>query len=87
MTSGTFCPLPVVSITAYPGLDIAVGSNTIQTLFDNTPKIILYQNENSTIMDANADFLELVGESRANVIRQYFHEFYRLRFVRFSLRN
>ena len=87
MASGTFCPLPVVSITADPGLDIAVGSNTIQTLFDNTPKIILYQNEDSTMLDANADFLELVGESRANVIIQDFHEFCRLRFVRFSLRN
>jgi PAS domain S-box-containing protein len=57
------------------GNSVATTADRFQTLFDNTPEIILYQNESSTILDANAAFLKLVGESHADVVSQDFHEF------------
>ncbi|MCC9168401.1 PAS domain-containing sensor histidine kinase [Pontibacter harenae] len=45
------------------------------SLFENTPELILYQNEESTILDANPAFLKLVQEPKENVINRNYNEF------------
>lgn len=46
-----------------------------QSLFENTPELILYQNEASIILDANPAFLVLVGKSKEEVVTHSFDEF------------
>ena len=53
----------------------AANTKRVRTLYENTPEIILYQNSESTILDANPAFLHLVCEPRENVINHNFHEF------------
>ena len=54
---------------------MASSISRFRSLFENTPEIIIYQNEDSTILDANPSFLELVGEPREHVINRNFDDF------------
>lgn len=46
-----------------------------RSLFENTPELILYQNEESIILDANPAFLTLVREPKENVINRSYNDF------------
>ncbi|WP_081867789.1 sensor histidine kinase [Hymenobacter sp. IS2118] len=46
-----------------------------RSLFENTPELILYQNEASIILDANPAFLTLVGKPKEQVVNHPYDEF------------
>ena len=46
-----------------------------RSLFDNTPELILYQNEASIILDANPAFLALVEKPKEQVVNHPYDEF------------
>ena len=46
-----------------------------RSLFENSPELILYQNEESIILDANPAFLKLVQEPKENVINRSINDF------------
>ncbi|WP_029034565.1 PAS domain-containing sensor histidine kinase [Salinimicrobium terrae] len=46
-----------------------------RSLFENSLELILYQNEESIILDANPAFLKLVGEPKENVIYRSYNDF------------
>ncbi|GAA4054201.1 hypothetical protein GCM10022409_46560 [Hymenobacter glaciei] len=46
-----------------------------RSLFENTPELILYQNEASIILDANPAFLTLVGKPKEQVVNHLYDEF------------
>lgn len=54
---------------------IAATEVRFRSLFENTPELILYQNEESIILDANPAFLKLVGEPKEKVINRNYNEF------------
>ena len=54
---------------------IADTDTRFRSLFENTPELILYQNEASTILDANPAFLALVGKPREQVVNRPYDEF------------
>ena len=45
------------------------------SLFETTPELILYQNEESIILDVNPAFLELVEEPKENVMNRSINDF------------
>jgi len=45
------------------------------SLFDNNPDLILFQNADGIILDANPAFLALVGQSRVEVLQRPYAEF------------
>ncbi|MBO2011285.1 PAS domain-containing sensor histidine kinase [Siccationidurans soli] len=54
---------------------IAASEIRFRSLFENTPEIILYQNEAGTILDANPAFLALVELPKELVIGREYNEF------------
>ena len=54
---------------------IADTDTRFRSLFENTPELILYQNEASTILDANPAFLRLVEKARDQVVNHPYDEF------------
>ena len=54
---------------------IADTDTRFRSLFENTPELILYQNEASTILDANPAFLTLVGKPKEQVVNHQYDEF------------
>ena len=54
---------------------IADTDTRFRSLFENTPELILYQNEAATILDANPAFLALVNKSREQVVNHQYDEF------------
>ncbi len=49
---------------------IAAPEVRFRSLFENNPELILYQNEESTILDANPAFLALVEQTRDQVLNR-----------------
>jgi PAS domain S-box-containing protein len=56
-------------------LPIATKEVRFQSLFENSPELILYQNEVGTILDANPAFLALVEQPRQQVLHRNYHDF------------
>jgi PAS domain S-box-containing protein len=54
---------------------LAASEIRFRSLFENTPEIILYQNEDSIILDANPAFLALVGEPKERVVEHSYNDF------------
>lgn len=54
---------------------LAASEVRFRSLFENTPEIILYQNEDSVILDANPAFLALVGEPKERVVGHSYNDF------------
>jgi len=54
---------------------LAANEIRFRSLFENTPEIILYQNADSIIQDANPAFLALVGEAKENVVGRSYNDF------------
>ena len=54
---------------------IADTTSRFRSLFENTPELILYQNEASIILDANPAFLALVGKRQEDVVGRSYDEF------------
>jgi PAS domain S-box-containing protein len=54
---------------------IAASEVRFRSLFENSPELILYQNQEGTILDANPAFLALVGEPKQKVIHRHYHDF------------
>ena len=54
---------------------LAASEVRFQSLFENSPELILYQNQEGTILDANPAFLSLVGQSKQQVLHRSYHEF------------
>ncbi|TGE16275.1 sensor histidine kinase [Hymenobacter elongatus] len=54
---------------------IATSEVRFRSLFDNTPELILYQNEKAIILDANPAFLALVAEPRGRVVDHCYDDF------------
>ncbi|GAA4026521.1 hypothetical protein GCM10022409_08140 [Hymenobacter glaciei] len=54
---------------------IAASEVRFRSLFESTPEIILYQNEEGTILDANPAFLALVNLPKELVIGRTYNEF------------
>jgi len=54
---------------------IASLETRFRSLFEQTPTIILYQDENSTILDANPAFLALVEQPKEQVLNRQYDEF------------
>jgi PAS domain S-box-containing protein len=54
---------------------LAASEVRFRSLFENTPEIILYQNEDSIILDANPAFLTLVGEPKERVVGHSYNDF------------
>jgi PAS domain S-box-containing protein len=54
---------------------IATKEVRFQSLFENSPELILYQNEVGTILDANPAFLALVEQSKQQVLHRNYHDF------------
>lgn len=54
---------------------LAASEVRFRSLFENTPEIILYQNVDSIILDANPAFLALVGESKEQVVGHSYNDF------------
>lgn len=54
---------------------IANTDTRFRSLFENTPELILYQNEASTILDANPAFLALVKRTREQVLGRPYDDF------------
>jgi len=54
---------------------VAATEIRFRSLFENTPELILYQNENSTILDANPAFLKLVEKPKDQVLNHQYDEF------------
>lgn len=54
---------------------LAAGEVRFRSLFENTPEIILYQSEDSLILDANPAFLALVGKTKAEVLGRPYRDF------------
>ena len=63
-------PVPMENNFSSPAREIRFRS-----LFENTPELILYQNEESIILDANPAFLKLVREPQENVINRSINDF------------
>ena len=53
----------------------ATNEVRFRSLFDNSPDLVLYQNEEGTILDANPAFLALVEQSRPQVLHRSYDEF------------
>ena len=59
-------------------ITVAPITNTdarFRSLFENTPELILYQNEASIILDANPAFLALVEKPKGQVVNHHYDEF------------
>jgi len=56
-------------------LPIASNEVRFQSLLDNSPELILYQNVEGTILDANPAFLALVELPKEQVVHRDYHEF------------
>ncbi len=54
---------------------IATTEVRFRSLFDDTPELILYQNEKATILDANRAFLALVAEPKDRVVDRSYNDF------------
>ncbi|HEX8326052.1 MAG TPA: PAS domain-containing protein [Hymenobacter sp.] len=54
---------------------IAPNEVRFQSLLDNSPELILYQNEEGIILDANPAFLTLVGLPKDQVLHRNYYEF------------
>ncbi|HEX8658060.1 MAG TPA: PAS domain-containing protein, partial [Hymenobacter sp.] len=54
---------------------IAASEVRFRSLFENSPELILYQNEDGTILDANPAFLALVEQTKPQVLHRSYHEF------------
>jgi PAS domain S-box-containing protein len=54
---------------------LAANEIRFRSLFENTLEIILYQNAESIILDANPAFLALVGEPKERVVEHSYNEF------------
>jgi PAS domain S-box-containing protein len=54
---------------------IAASEVRFRSLFENTPELILYQNKEGIILDANPAFLNLVAQCKEQVIGRQYHEF------------
>ena len=54
---------------------LAASEVRFRSLFENTLEIILYQNAESIILDANPAFLALVGEPKERVVGHSYNEF------------
>ncbi|MFD2788070.1 PAS domain-containing protein, partial [Hymenobacter rubripertinctus] len=54
---------------------IATTEVRFRSLFDNTPELILYQNEKAIILDANPAFLALVAEPKDRVVDHCYDDF------------
>ena len=54
---------------------IADTDTRFRSLFESTPELILYQNEASTILDANPAFLALVGKPKEAVVGRPYDDF------------
>ncbi|WP_426058630.1 sensor histidine kinase [Hymenobacter sp. B1770] len=59
----------------FPIAAIAAKKVRFQSLFENSPELIIYQNEAGTILDANPAFLSLVEQSKQQVLYRNYHEF------------
>ena len=58
-----------------PASPIAATEIRFRSLFEQTPELILYQDENSTILDANPAFLALVGQTKEQVLGRQYDDF------------
>jgi len=54
---------------------IATKEVRFQSLFENSPELILYQDESGTILDANPAFLALMEQSKQQVLHRNYHDF------------
>ena len=54
---------------------IAASEVRFRSLFENTPELILYQNEKATILDANPAFLDLVEAPKESVVNRPYADF------------
>jgi PAS domain S-box-containing protein len=54
---------------------IAAADTRFRSLFEHTPELVLYQNEASTILDANPAFLKLVEKPKDQVLNHPYDEF------------
>ena len=54
---------------------LAADEARFRSIFENSPELILYQNEESIILDANPAFLQLVQESKENVLNRHYNDF------------
>ena len=54
---------------------IATSEVRFQSLFENSPELILYQNQEDTILDANPAFLALVEQPKGQVLHRNYHVF------------
>ncbi len=54
---------------------IASDQVRFRSLFDDTPELILYQNEQATILDANQAFLDVVAEPKDRVVDRPYADF------------
>lgn len=59
----------------YNSSPIASDEVRFRSIFDTSPELILYQNEDSIILDANPAFLRLVQEPRERVVNRHYNEF------------
>ena len=58
-----------------PRTPIAASEVRFRSLFENTPELILYQNDEGVILDVNPAFLSLVELSREQVIGHHYDDF------------
>ena len=56
-------------------MPIAASEVRFRSLFENTPELIIYQNQEGIILDANPAFLELVALSKEEVLGRNYYEF------------
>ena len=54
---------------------LATNEVRFRSLFENSPELILYQNEEGTVLDANPAFLTLVGLVKQQVLHQSYYDF------------
>ena len=54
---------------------IAASEVRFRSLFENTSDLILYQNEEATILDANPAFMMLVEEPKEKIINRHYNDF------------
>lgn len=54
---------------------IAASEVRFRSLFEHTPELILYQNEEGTILDANPAFLTLMEQTKEQVLGRSYYDF------------
>jgi len=54
---------------------IATDEDRFRSLFENNPELILYQNQDSIILDANPAFLRLIEEPKEKVVNRLYSDF------------